>query len=222
MKRLFLLIFIQAGFYLTAMETYHELSAGAYGDLGASLAFRVESPSPDIPFFIQGKGAYAYQNNPGNATEARKIFINDNTGGNIEKYGESYLAGVDLGWSLPLENRQASLEVTLSGLWNYYMAHFSFIGNNESFTVKSSGFGAGLGAAVRLPVSGGVNSLILKGGAEYFPKSQLDAHGTYFYTPDGDDDRPRNDYTYEDADSAVNQPEFRVYLLLGLLYRIGK
>ncbi len=206
---------------LSALQPFHEVSTGYYGDLGAGLAIRLEEPEKGFPFFLQGRGAYVYQLDPGNATEARHIFINDNEGGNVEKYGESYLLALDLGWKWK-EFDKVSVEFTLSGLWNYYQAHFAFIGNNEAFTVTSAPLGVGVGGAMRMKMSKTPNFLLIKGGAEYFPKTRLDAHGTYFYTPDGEDDRPRNAYTYEDADSVVNQPEFRVYLQAGILYSIGK
>ena len=73
---------------LFSVDFYHEVSAGYYGDIGVSMALRLEDPTPNFPFFAQARGGYIYQTDSGNATEARKIFINDNTGGNIEKYGE--------------------------------------------------------------------------------------------------------------------------------------
>ena len=40
------------------------------------------------------------------------------------------------------------------------------------------------------------------------------------YTPDGIDDNPRNAYTYEDADSVVNQPKLAPSVSLGFSYRL--
>ena len=207
-------------FSLFALEPYHEISIGYYGDTGVSIALRLEEESASFPFFIQARGGYIYQLDPGNATDARQIFINDNTGGNIEKFGESYLATLDLGWKWAPEDK-LFVEFTLSGLLNYYQAHYAFIGNNESFTVSTTPFGIGAGAALRLPFNNSGSSLLLKAGGEYFFKSQLDAHGTYYYTPDGQDARPRNDFTYEDADAAVNQPGWRGIVQLAYLYNIG-
>lgn len=222
MKKIILstmLLFIS--FSLYALEPYHEIGVGYYGDAGISIALRMEEESRDFPFFIQARGGFIYQIDPGNATEARQIFINDNAGGNVEKHGESYLVGMDIGYKWKTFDA-FFLEFTLSGLWNYYAAHYSFIGNNESFTVTTSPFGLGLSAALRMPLSNSSNSLLLKGGGEYFPKAQLDAHGTYYYTPDAQDERPRNDYTYEDADAAVNQPGWRGYVQVAFLYTVGK
>ncbi len=220
MKKTLLFILLISSVSLYSLDTYHEITAGYYGDLGATMALRFENPVADFPFFLQARGGYIYQFDSGNATEARHIFINDNTGGNIEKYGESYLVAVDLGWKWK-DMDSFTIEFILSGLWNHYMAHYAFIGNNEAFTVTSSPFGIGTGANIRVPMGNTGSFFLLKGGVEYFFKARLDAHGTYFYTPDGEDDRPRNSYTYEDADAAVNQPEFRGSLQIGFLYPIG-
>lgn len=214
------LIFVFMSLSLYSLEFYQELSFGYYGDMGTTLALRLDEDSADFPFFIQGRIGYIYQEDPGNAEEARKIFINDNAGGNIQKYGESYLVALDLGWKWK-QFESLEIEWVASGLWNYYQAHFAFVGNNEAFAVKSAPFGVGLGGNMRLRFRDSRSSLILKGGVEYFPKTLIDAHGTFYYTPDGQDDNPRNAYTYEDADAAVNQPDFRIFLQIGLLYPIG-
>jgi hypothetical protein len=52
--------------------------------------------------------------------------------------------------------------------------------------------------------------------AEYFFNTQLKGRG-FFYNANNQDDHPRNNYRYADADAAINQPLFypRVQLLLG-------
>jgi hypothetical protein len=64
-------------------------------------------------------------------------------------------------------------------------------------------------------------SLLLAGGAEYFFDSRLTGHDTS-YSPDGDNVNPRKDYTYNDADDAVDQPVLRPIALLGFSYRLGR
>jgi hypothetical protein len=205
---------------LPALQPYHEITLGYGQDLAVNMALRVEDSSPGFPLFVQGRLGYIYQKDPGNAELARQIFINDNQGGTIQKYGESYLVAMDLGWKAAYFEK-FSLEIILSGLWNHYRANFSFLGNNEAFTVKTSPYGVGLGAAMRLPLSNRGSSLMVKSGMEYYPKALIDSHGTFFYTPDGNDDQPRNDFTYKDADGAINQPEFRFLIQVGILYPVG-
>jgi hypothetical protein len=64
-------------------------------------------------------------------------------------------------------------------------------------------------------------SLLISGGAEYFFSSRLSGHDTS-YSPDGDDVNPRKDYTYNDADEAVDQPTLRPVALVGFSYRLGR
>ena len=63
-------------------------------------------------------------------------------------------------------------------------------------------------------------SLVLTGGAEYFFSTRLTGHDTS-YSPDGDNVNPRKDYTYSDADAAVEQPTWRPVVLVGVSYRLG-
>lgn len=217
-KLILFIIFIPVA--LSSLETYQEVALGYSEDLGVYMGLRLDNLSTDSPFFIQARGGYIYQKDPGNAEDARSIYINDGTGGSIEEYGESYLLALDLGYKLSQWNGQ-TIEVSISGLWNHYKAHFGFIGDNEVFAVKTSAFGLGLGGALRIPLSKTQNSLMIKTTVEYYPKTLIEAHGTFYYTPSGDDDNVRNDYTYEDADGAINQPEFRFSVLVGFLYKIG-
>lgn len=220
MKRIVSVIIFLFPISLFSLQLYQEVALGYYDDLGATLGLRVEDSSSNFPFFLQGRIGAIYQMDPGKAEDARQIFINDNQGGNIEEYGLSYMVSLDFGWKIQLKE-SLQLELFASGILNHYEAHFAFIGNNEAFTVKTTALGIGIGGSLRVALSDSRSSLILKGGLEYFPKSQIDSHGTYFYTPDGEDDNPRNDYTYENADEAINQPVFRPYVQIGILFPIG-
>ena len=90
----------------------------------------------------------------------------------------------------------------------------------KSFTVKSNQWGLALGARLKLPISRNKDFVYVNGGGEYYFKAPLISHGTYYYNPDGDDDRPRLAYTYDDADKAVRQPQFRPVVTIGILFTI--
>ena len=221
MKRLSAFIFIiLLPLSLCSLSVYQELAVGYYDDMGITLGLRLEDEKSHFPLYIQGRAGTTYQFEPGNAEDARKIFINDNQGGNIQEYGQSYMLALDIGWMM-VQKDSMQLELNASGILNHYKAHFAFIGNNEAFTVKTTALGIGVGGAMKLDLSGSNSSLILKGGIEYFPKTRIDSHGTYYYTPDGNDDNPRQDYSYEDADESINQPVLRPYVMLGIIFPIG-
>lgn len=220
MKRFLVLLVFLFPLSLYSLQLYQEVAVGYYDDLGLTLGLRVDGSDAGLPFFIEGRVGAAYQVESGNAEDARQIFINDNSGGSIEEFGLSYMAALDFGWKI-ISKESIELELFASGLLNYYEAHFTFVGNNESFTVQTTAFGIGLGSNLKIALSDSRSFLILKGGIEYFPKARIDAHGTYFYTTDGEDDTPRNDYTYENADESINQPYFRPYVQIGILFPIG-
>lgn len=203
-----------------SLETYHNLSMGFNSDLGVYMGVRFDEFSKTSPIYFEGRGGYIYQKDPGDATEARKIFINDNGGGQIEKFGESYNISLEVGYTW-MKGDNFSVDFSASGLMDFYNANFAYIGDNEVFAVKTAAYGLGAGVALKVPISKTENFFVIKTGMEYYFKSSIEAHGTYIYTTDGKDDNPRNDYTYEDADRVINQPEMNIYVLLGIIYKIG-
>ncbi len=58
---------------------------------------------------------------------------------------------------------------------------------------------------------------ITSAGFDYYFSSELSGHDTR-YSPDGEDVNTRNDYTYDDADNAINNPTFQLRLLVGVNY----
>jgi hypothetical protein len=124
--------------------------------------------------------------------------------------------GVNVGYQI-MSSDSFHLSAFASGKQNVYSAFFVFTGGNEAFRVTTTQFGVGGGLDLVIQSEPGTTGLALGAGVEYYFKSRIDSHGTYFYTPDGTDSRPRNDYTYEDADAAINQPELRPFVHLALL-----
>jgi hypothetical protein len=134
-----------------ASEKIFYAEAGTMNGFGVNAGFGLHHIAPKFPVGFDFSAGYVFQSDPGNAVEARKIFINDATGGNnnIVESGTAFFIGV---------------ETTV----------------------------------------------------EYFFNTQLKGHG-FFYNANNQDDNPRNNYRYGDADAAINQPLFypRVQLLLG-------
>jgi hypothetical protein len=160
----------------------------------------------------------AYQWNSGDATAARRIFINDATGGTIEKYGNTTSFELDLSWVL---GQFSTLEYSVFGgpRLSLYEGHYAFIGDNEDFAVTHNTFGIGAGIKGEIPL-GSDFLLSLKAGVDYFFPSTFEAHGQFIYTPDGVDANPRGSFTYEDADRAVNQPHWVPRAQIGVLYKL--
>jgi hypothetical protein len=152
---------------------------------------------------------------PGSAPDARKVFINDATNGTPREAGTTWDFGVD--GLFPMSGRAQFF----GGVrYTRFKANFKYVGGNEDFDVTSGHWGLAAGMEAEFPM-GARMSLLLSGGGEYFFSSRLSGHDTS-YSPDGDDVNPRKDYTYNDADDAVDQPVWRPVALVGFSYRLGR
>jgi hypothetical protein len=152
---------------------------------------------------------------PGSAADARRVFINDATNGTPREAGTTWDFGVD--GIFPVGGRTHAY----GGVrYTRFKANFKYVGGNEDFDVTSGHWGLAGGLEAEFPMSPRM-SLLLSGGGEYFLSSRLTGHDTS-YSPDGDDVNPRKEYTYNDADDAVDQPVWRAVALVGFSYRLGR
>lgn len=164
---------------------------------GVRLALRYASVDPGLP------GA------------ARQVFINDATNGTPEKHGHT--------WGLKFDLMHPVHLLGIPNAWAYagvrharFLGNFRFVGGNEDFDVRSSHWGLGGGLESRYAVSPRV-SLALGGGVDYFFPGRMYGHDTA-YSPNGDNENPRQGYSYSDADKAIGQPKLSPVLNLGLDY----
>jgi hypothetical protein len=153
---------------------------------------------------------------PGDPAAARKIFINDATNGTPQKAGWAWDMRFDFLYDVNL--LQASKLYLYGGVrYSMFTANFNFIGGNEDFDVTSNQWGVGLGAKGLFAVSNSIDFSVTAGFDNYF-QNALKGHDTS-YSPDGLDVNGRNDYTFEDAAQAVNQPGFQPLFMIGVAYR---
>jgi len=195
------------------------LGGGYSNGLGGNIEFSWFNISRSIPLSVHFSVGYFHQDDPGNAIEARKVFINDGTAGNdnIIESGYNIFLRLDLSYQV-YRKKGLTISPYLGVAHDRYLAHFDYQGGNEAFDVASNPWGVGAGARFSISPSRNLMlSLIL--GAEYFFPTQIKAHGT-FYNPNGEDDSPRNDYTYSDADDAIEQPNWNGRFVLTLSFRI--
>jgi len=152
---------------------------------------------------------------PGDALAARRIFINDATNGIPEESGRTWEFKFDLQYPVSLLSMERSF---LYGGVRYarFTGNFKFVGGNEDFDVTSNHWGLGAGLESYFTVSPRLD-MVLTAGLDYFFSSTLSGHDTA-YSPEGEDQNPRNDYTYTDADAAIGQPRLDPILMLGFAY----
>jgi hypothetical protein len=152
---------------------------------------------------------------PGNATAARRIFINNNTNGIPEDKGRILDFRFDL--MIPVSVFSIEESYIIAGpRHSRFKGNFKYIGGNEDFDVTSNQWGLGTGLESYFPMSSTVD-LILTSGLDYFFEGTLTGHDTS-YSPDDENVNPREDYTYDDADKAIDQPKLMFSILLGFRY----
>lgn len=191
---------------------YGGVVLGYNGGFGGQLNVSMTSFQSGFPLSI--RFGFGYTNvDPGRPADARKIFINDATNGTPEENG--YIWDLRLDLMIPV-NLLYNSNVYLGPRYSMFTGNFNFVDGNENFDITSNQFGLGAGFLTQLLLVPNLY-LVLDGGADYFFQSTLKGHDTA-YSPDGDDVNPRQNYTYDDADKAVNQPKILGRFMIGINY----
>ncbi|MFH2055428.1 MAG: hypothetical protein ABIJ61_05675, partial [bacterium] len=155
----------------------------------------------------------------GNSAAAREFFINDATNGVPETKGRWWDVRLDVLW--PFARGKSSRTFLVTGLRHVsFTGNFKYVGGNEDFDVRSNQWG--LGAALEHRIGIGPRlMLVLGGGLDYYFESRLQGHDTS-YSPNGDDVNARKDFTYADADAAIDQPRLEPRLTIGFSYLLSR
>lgn len=177
----------------------------------------------ELPFELRFGVGYSILN-PGNAADARRIFINNATNGAPEKTGRSIDYRLDFLFSKSIFGLNHSYLV-LGPRGSSFKGNFKYIGGNEDFDVTSQQWGVGGGIESHFKMAQKLNLVIVL-GLDYYLPSTLHGHDTS-YSPDNDNVNPRDDnenddtpFTYKDADKAIDQPRFMPYIMIGLNFNL--
>jgi len=200
---------------------HSKLTAGILSgyNRGFSLQANLGYRNNQLPFELRGGIGYTLLN-PGNALDARRVFINNNTNGTPEKSGRS----IDYRFDILIPKSIFGLRnsyIVVGPRGSSFKGNFAYIGGNEEFDVISHQWGLGGGLETRFPMSPKLN-LVIAAGLDYYFPGTLHGHDTA-YSPDNDNVNPRNDnqnddepFTYKDADEAIYQPRWMPFALIGV------
>jgi len=192
---------------------------GYYRGYGIQANFTLHDLSAEFPFKLRiGMGVTIL--NPGNAADARRIFINNATNGVPEKKGRSFDYRLD--FLLPRSIFGLDHSYLVFGpRFSTFRGNFKYIGGNEDFDVTSKQWGIGGSIENHFKITQQLNLVINYGLDHYFP-STLKGHDTS-YSPGNDNVNPQNDnqnddaaFTYRDADRAIRQPMFMPRIMIGV------
>ena len=200
---------------LKASDLSVGIIAGYNGGTGFQINGEIGKFAKGFPFGAQLSIGYISLN-PGIALDARKVFINDATNGDPEKFGRVWDIRFDFPYQLK-RFKKSETSLFLGPRYAMFNGRFNFIGGNEDFEVKSESWGFGTGVKSLFEISERL-ALVVSFGGDYYLNSAIYSHGTT-YSPDGEHVDPRKEFEYEDADAAVNQPKYKVHSLIGFQYR---
>ena len=199
------------------------LMTGYNGGFGVQGNLMLGNFADDFPFdFRLGFGYSIF--NPGIAADARRIFINNATNGVPEKAGSAFDYRLDFLLQKSIFRVKSSYLV-FGPRYSSFKGNFKFIGGNEDFDVISRQWGLGTGIENHFKVTERIGIVFNVGMDYYFPNT-LKGHDTS-YSPDNDNINPRDDnengdveFTYKDADKAINQPRFILRAMFGISFRL--
>jgi hypothetical protein len=188
---------------------------GYYDGVGVHVSGTFANFAEGFPFQIRLGLGYAWVPT-GDALLARRVFIDNATNGTPQSNGKFWDGRLDVLFPVKILSLQRTKVV--GGIRrNHYSANFEYIGGNETFVVNCNQWGMGGGLETAFALSPRVDMLVSV-GADYYFRGEMSGHDTY-YRPNGDDLHAIGDYTYKDADAAIDQPDFNTRVMLGVGYR---
>jgi hypothetical protein len=190
------------------------MQMGYYSGLGFHMSATAQNFAQDFPFSVRLGIGFSHVK-AGDEWAARRIFINNNKNGTARSNAHVWDVRLDFVYPVQLLDLKRT-QIFAGPRRSDFDAYFEYIGGAETFTVKSKQWGIGGGIETAFALSRVVD-MVLSIGADYYFRSTLSGHDTY-YRPDGNDTHPIADYTYAEADEAINQPDMLTRLMVGLAY----
>ncbi len=201
------------------------VQVGFFNGFGPGIHLGLYHLDSSIPIGFDGGLLWTFQTNPGNANDARKIYINDNQGGTVDESGYTIRLSMNVNY-LFYTYRSMDFLTYAGPRYSFYRAHYIFIGDNEDFFIRTTQFGFGAGIRPMVKVSKRL-FVFMDAGVEYIFPSRIDAHGEFYYNPDSEDDKPRKntttgkDYTYEEASDTIRAPSWEILATAGVEYNFN-
>ncbi len=217
MKKLALMLPLALALYAlpaSAVDLRFDVLAGYHHGLGVRGEVAALHLFKGVPLGVMLGLGYT-RLDPGNADDARQVFINDATDGTPEEEGYFLDFRLDGIWYLK-SRRLENLGIFFGLRRDMFRGRFRYVGGNEDFTISANDWGLGAGARGELKLGRRIN-LIGAAGVDLYPFSKLYGHDTS-YSSTGEGSNERDGYDWKDADKAVNQPRLVPSVMVGLAW----
>jgi hypothetical protein len=182
--------------------------------IGGELTFLFSNFADNFPFSAKISAGVS-RLDAGDPLLARKVFINNNTNGVPEETGTTYDFSLDFLYKMSFLGLRRNY-LYAGPRFTKFDGNFNYIGGNEDFDVTSSQWGVGVGVENYFSIIPSID-LVLNFGYDYYFSETLYGHDTS-YSPDGQDVNPREEYSFNDADKAINQPEHQLKAMMGFSF----
>jgi len=205
-----------------ALEKYNILSTGYYDGPSVAGTFGLGDLFETVPLGVEVELGYSWSDT-GDAILARRVFINDQTGGNDAAQSSGGTLDLGLNATYPLNKTYGKVKFFMFGGPRYarWDVRHEYVGGNEDFDVVSHVWGLGGGLRGVMPLSEHF-SAILQLSLDYYPRSSIYGHDATYY-PDNHNINARTNtqgytYMYEDAERATAVPHVRPRVMIGIQF----
>jgi len=179
--------------------------------------FMISNFAAGLPLAFRFSISHSFMLDGGSPEAARQVFINENTNGVPSKTAGRWAFGFDMLHRVTVPS-MARTYAHGGVRYSRFTSTFTFTGGNEIFDVHANQWGLSAGLDGYFAMNPRVD-LVLALGAEYFFPATLAGHDAEYH-PNGEIVNQRQDYTYDDADHAINQPKLQPQVLIGVNYKL--
>jgi len=205
-----------------ALEKYDMLMGGFYDGPSVSGTFGFSDIFTNVPIGAEVELGYSWTP-AGNGILARRVFINDNTGGNddAQSSGGFLDLGINATYLLPQTYGPVKFYAFAGPRFGRYDVRWDYVGGDEDFDITSWVFGLGGGIRGVMPLGKQINA-VLQLGIDYYPRSSIYGHDATYYPNNSNVNARTNDqgytYTYQDAENATTVPHIRPRVMVGIQF----
>jgi hypothetical protein len=205
-----------------AWDKYNLLMGGYYNGPSVAGTIGVANIFEKVPLSAEISLGYSWTP-AGDGTLARKVFINQDTGGDNDAQSSGGVLDFTINALYPLNENYGPIKFYVFGgpRIEHYDVRWDYVGGDEDFDIVSWVYGLGGGLRGVMPLGKKINA-VLQLGIDYFPRTAIYGHDATYY-PDNSNVNGRNDgagynYTYADAENATTVPHLRPRVMAGIQF----
>jgi hypothetical protein len=208
-----------------ALEKYDILMGGYYDGPSVSGTIGLANIFEKVPVGFEVELGYSWTP-AGDGILARRVFINDATGGDNDAQSSGGVLDFGFNATYPLIQSYGPIKFYVFGgpRIGHYDVRWDYVGGDEDFDIVSWVYGLGGGLRGTMPL-GKSFLAVMQLGVDYYPRSAIYGHDATYYPNDSNVNArtatsPPVGYTwtYADAEAATTVPHIRPRVMVGIQF----